>query len=93
MKARLAFAMSMGIDFDTYLIDEVTSVGDAAFRERSEEILGERLQHRAAVIVSHNLPLLQRMCRSAIVLENGCAQWFDCVDEAVNAHRERMRTA
>ena len=90
MKARLAFAVSMGIDFDTYLIDEVTSVGDAAFREKSEEILAERLQHRAAVVVSHNLPLLQRMCGSAIVLENGHAHLFDSVDEAVNSHRERM---
>ena len=92
MKARLAFAMSMGIDFDTYLIDEVTSVGDAAFREKSEALLAERLEYRAAVVVSHNLPLLQRICRSAIVLENGRAQWFDCVDDAVSAHRERMKT-
>ena len=93
MKARLAFAISMGIDFDTYLIDEVTSVGDAAFREKSEDVLAERLEQRAAVVVSHNLPLLQRMCRSAIVLENGQARWFDCVDDAVDAHRERMKTA
>ena len=44
MRARLGFATSMGIDFDTYLIDEVTSVGDESFREKSEEMLGERLE-------------------------------------------------
>ncbi len=93
MKARLAFAVSMGIDFDAYLIDEVTSVGDAAFREKSEELLAERLEHRAAIVVSHNLPLLQRICRSAVVLENGRARWFDCVEDAINAHREGMKTA
>ncbi len=93
MKARLAFAISMGIDFDTYLIDEVTSVGDAAFRQKSEEILAARLQHRAAVVVSHNLPLLQRMCQAAIVLEDGQARWFDCIDEAVSVHHACMTTA
>ncbi|MGI9393711.1 MAG: ABC transporter ATP-binding protein [Boseongicola sp.] len=93
MKARLAFAVSMAIDFDTYLIDEVTSVGDAAFRESSEELLAERLKYRAAVVVSHNLPLLQRICRSAVVLENGRARWFDSVDDAINIHRQRMRTS
>ncbi|MGI9389450.1 MAG: ABC transporter ATP-binding protein [Boseongicola sp.] len=93
MKARLAFAVSMGIDFDTYLIDEVTSVGDAAFRKKSEELLAERLGYRAAVVVSHSMPLLQRICRSAIMLENGHAQWFDCVDDAIRAHRECMKTA
>ena len=90
MKARLAFAVSMGIDFDTYLIDEVTSVGDAAFREKSEEILSRRLCRRAAVVVSHNLPLLARICGTAIVLERGRARNFECVDDAIAAHRERM---
>lgn len=90
MKARLAFALSMGIDFDTYLFDEVTSVGDAAFREKSEALLVERLTHRSALVVSHNLPLLERMCSAAVVLENGHAQWFDDVPDAIAVHRRNM---
>ena len=87
MKARLAFAVSMGIDFDTYLIDEVTSVGDAAFRAKLEAVLAERIRDRSAIVVSHNLPLLARMCSAAVVLENGRATWFDDVDAAISAHR------
>ena len=90
MKARLAFAMSMALDFDTYLIDEVTSVGDAAFREKSEALLSERMAEKAAIVVSHNLPLLARMCQAAVVLERGRAQWFDDVEEAIDDHRRRL---
>jgi len=93
MKARLAFAVSMSVDFDTLLIDEVTSVGDAAFRARSEDLLVERLRTRAAVIVSHNLPLLQRLCQSAVVLENGRARIFDDVGAAIAHHRETVMAA
>lgn len=93
MKARLAFAASMTIDFDTFLIDEVTSVGDAAFRERSERVLMERLQNRAAVVVSHNLPLLQRLCQSAVVLEKGQATLFQDVGAAIAHHRSTVMPA
>ena len=87
MKARLAFAVSMGIDFDTYLIDEVTSVGDAAFRAKSEDVLADRIRDRAAIVVSHNLPLLARMCQAAVILEQGRAVWFDDVDAAIALHK------
>ncbi|QMU58585.1 MAG: ATP-binding cassette domain-containing protein [Boseongicola sp.] len=90
MKARLAFAVSMGIDFDTYLIDEVTSVGDASFREKSEAMLMSRLQNKAAIVVSHNLPLLSRLCKSALVLENGTGVWFNDVDDAIAAHEANL---
>ena len=90
MKARLAFAVSMGIDFDTYLIDEVTSVGDAAFRAKSEFVLEDRIRERAAIVVSHNLPLLQRMCSAAVVIERGHAMWFDDVGAAIAAHRAAL---
>ena len=90
MRARLAFAVSMGIDFDTYLIDEVTSVGDAAFREKSEAILEERIADRAAIVVSHNLPLLARMCSAAVLIEGGKATWFDDVDACIDAHRKML---
>ena len=90
MRARLAFAVSMGIDFDTYLIDEVTSVGDAAFREKSEAVLEERIADRAAIVVSHNLPLLARMCSAAVLIEGGKATWFDDVDACIDAHRKML---
>lgn len=91
MKARLGFATSMGVDFDTYLIDEVTSVGDEAFREKCETMLKHRLESRGAIVVSHSAPMLKRMCTSSIVIEGGRATWFDDVETGLRQHRENMR--
>ena len=91
MKARLAFSVSMAIDFDTYLIDEVTSVGDAAFRDQSEAMLADRLSTRGAIVVSHSLPLLERMCDAAVVLHTGKATWFEDVSVAIAHHRATLK--
>jgi capsular polysaccharide transport system ATP-binding protein len=93
MRARLGFATSMGMDFDTYLIDEVTSVGDESFRQKSEAMLRDRLQTRGAIVVSHSGPLLKRMCEAAVVIENGEAVWFDDVETALRQHRANMNMA
>ncbi len=90
MRARLAFAVSMGIDFGTYLIDEITSVGDEAFRQKSEALLCARLETRGAIVVSHSAPMLKRLCDAAVVIENGEATWFDTVEQALRQHRANM---
>lgn len=90
MRARLGFALSMGIGFDTYLIDEVTAVGDMAFRASCEAALGDRLQDRGAVVVSHSLDFLRRVCTAGVVLEDGRAMWFDEIDAAIDAYRAAM---
>ncbi len=93
MRARLGFALSMGIGFDTYLVDEVTAVGDAAFRETCEAALASRLKDRGAVIVSHSLGFLRRVCDAGVVIEDGRAAWFDDIDSAVAAHQASFATA
>lgn len=93
MRARLGFALSMGIGFDTYLVDEITAVGDAAFREACEAALAERLSHRGAVIVSHSLGFLRRVCDAGVVIEAGRAKWHDDIDAAIEAHRALMSAA
>ena len=90
MKARLAFAVSLGLPFDTYLIDEVTAVGDAAFRRRSEGLLHDRLTRSGAIIVSHSLDLLSRLCTSGAVLENGRLFFYAKVERAIDHHSHRM---
>lgn len=90
MKARLGFSLSMGLDFDFYLIDEVTAVGDAKFREKSSETLRCKLNHSAAIIVSHSLGLVKEMCDAAVVLVEGHARKFDDVDEAIAVHKSAM---
>ena len=71
MKSRLAFGMSMAMHFDTYLIDEITAVGDVGFRAKSEAMLRERLRESGAIFVSHNPEQMQTVCQSGVVLQNG----------------------
>jgi len=91
MRARLAFGVSMGIKFDTYLIDEVTAVGDAGFRAKSALVFASRMQKSSGIFVSHSMAMIKQMCDSAAVLENGALQFFDTVDEAIALHQENMK--
>lgn len=93
MRARLAFGLSMGLGFDTYLVDEVTAVGDAAFRERSSELFRERLQRAGAIVVSHSMPQLRELCDMGAVLEQGKLRLFEDVGEAIDCHLANMARA
>lgn len=86
MRARLAFGLSLAIEFDCYLIDEVISVGDSIFRRRCEEELFARRRDRAFIIASHDLNFLQETCRSAIVVESGRAKLFDDIELAIEVY-------
>lgn len=90
MRARLAFGASMGIGFDTYLIDEVTSVGDAAFRAKSADLLEARLRASGAIVVSHGKGMLRRLCDSAVLLDGGQLYWFEDLDAALDLHEARL---
>ena len=92
MRSRLAFGVSMGIRFDTYLVDEVTSVGDANFRRKSEAVFQDRMATSGAIVVSHSMDLILRLCRAGVVLEQGALTWHDDVREAV-AHHDRNMAA
>ncbi|WP_208353758.1 ABC transporter ATP-binding protein [Pseudaestuariivita rosea] len=91
MRSRLAFGVSMGIRFDTYLIDEVTSVGDAAFREKSQKVLKQRLEDSGAIVVSHSMPLLRQLCQAGAVLEDGQLHYHDTIDAAIIHHQSIMK--
>lgn len=91
MRSRLAFGVSMGIRFDTYLVDEVTSVGDARFKEKANEVFMERIGASGAIVVSHSMGLLKRLCSQAAVLENGELKMYGDVEEAIDRHMINMR--
>lgn len=93
MRARLAFAASMGIGFDTYLIDEISSVGDQSFRDFSTAMLRERVAGAGAVVVAHNMRILRDICDCGMVLEAGRLTWFDDIDEAIATHQRAMASA
>ncbi|PID95759.1 MAG: ABC transporter ATP-binding protein [Alphaproteobacteria bacterium] len=93
MRARLAMGASMGIDFDTYLVDEVTSVGDASFRAKSRQIFMERMKNSSSVVVSHSMPFIRKTCTRAAILSNGKLTVYDDVDKAIHIHEKNMGVA
>ena len=90
MKSRLTFGASMGIRFDTYLVDEVTAVGDATFKRKSRAVFRDRMKHSSAIMVSHSMNQIRQFCDAGIVLENGQMQYFDDLDEAIACHEAIM---
>jgi capsular polysaccharide transport system ATP-binding protein len=90
MRSRLTFGASMGIRFDTYLVDEVTAVGDAAFRRKSQMVFAERMRSASAIMVNHALPQLREFCDAGLVLEGGRITYFDNLDEAIALHERQM---
>lgn len=92
MKGRLSFGINMGLKFDTYLIDEVTAVGDAAFREKSEAVFQDRLRESGALFVSHAMGSMRRICQAGAVLEQGHLTYYDDINEAIDHHQRNMNT-
>lgn len=90
MKSRLAFGISIGIPFDTYLVDEVTSVGDAAFRRKSRTVFQERMRDAGAVVVSHSMTEMRQFCEAGAVLEDGVLTYFDDIEDAIAMHQANM---
>lgn len=90
MRSRLAMGCSMGIHFDTYLVDEVTSVGDAEFREKSQRVFTDRVQNASAIVVSHSMPMIRRLCTMGAVLDRGHLSVFDKIDDAIAYHEYIM---
>lgn len=90
MRARLAFAISMVVDFDCFLIDEVVAVGDARFHEKCHHELFEKRKDRAMIIVSHDAPYIREHCRSVGVLEAGSLKMFDDFDEGYDYYRREV---
>jgi len=90
MKSRLTFGASMGIRFDTYLVDEVTAVGDATFKRKSRAVFVDRMRHSSAIMVSHSMGQLRQFCNAGIVLEDGQMQYFDDLDEAIAQHEKML---
>jgi capsular polysaccharide transport system ATP-binding protein len=86
MGARLAFGVSLAIDFDCYIVDEITGAGDERFRVRSEEALQSRRERGTLVMVSHDSHTLLRYCDRGAVVFGGTVTLYDTIQEAVDIH-------
>lgn len=90
MRTRLAFAISMAIEFDCYLIDEVIAVGDARFHEKCRIELFEKRADRSMLMVSHQAESIRNHCHRASVLERGVLHNFDNVDDAYHFYNQEI---
>lgn len=90
MRARLAFAISMVVDFDCYLVDEIAAVGDSRFQKKCHEELFVKRADRSRVIVSHDPNFVRAHCDRAAVLVDGKLKQFDDLDEAFAYYSECM---
>lgn len=87
MKARLAFGLSMAINFDCYLIDEITAVGDASFRKKSQQALARKMTHAQIIMVSHSAETIQSYCDCGLLLTHDGLCYYDDVDSLIHAYR------
>jgi capsular polysaccharide transport system ATP-binding protein len=90
MRSRIIFGTAMGVRFDTYLVDEVTAVGDASFRRKSRAVFHDRMKRSSAVMVSHNMREMKQYCDSGVILEKGRMTYFDNIDEAIEQHEKNL---
>ncbi len=90
MRARVAFGLSIVFDFDYYLIDELTSVGDAAFRAKAQAEFKKIRERASLIFVSHNMAMLQEACDAAIVLGGGNAVYYPDIDRGIDAYEETL---
>ncbi len=86
MRARLAFALMLAIDFECFLIDEVISVGDHGFQQKSHDELFVKRAHCSMILVSHDVHIIKRYCTKALVLKNGRGRVFEDIDYAISIY-------
>jgi capsular polysaccharide transport system ATP-binding protein len=90
MKSRLQFALSLAIEFDVYISDEVTAAGDAAFTKKAAAAFKGLADKAGLIMVSHGEGTLKQFCQSGIWLNEGKAHWFENIDDALVAYNESL---
>lgn len=88
MRSRLGFGLSMAFHFDYYLIDEVTAVGDASFKEKSARLMQDRRNQSQFLMVNHSMGTLKKFCDTAIFLGRSGVAYYNNIEEAVSAYQE-----
>lgn len=91
MRARLAFAVCLAIDFDVYLIDEVTEVGDQRFRRKCADAFRARMAHSDIVLVSHNPQTIRQYCDRGAILADGALSLYDEIGAALTRYHRMLQ--
>ena len=91
MRARLAFAVCLAIDFDVYLIDEVTEVGDQRFRRKCADAFRARMAHSDIILVSHNPQTIRQYCDRGAILADGALSLYDEIGAALTRYHRILQ--
>jgi len=93
MRSRVAFGMSMAFDFDYYLIDEVTAVGDPQFKSKSQAVLKERLTRSKVIMVSHAMSEIAKYCDVVVLVDRGNTVLYENVKQGIDAYQQQAGAA
>ncbi len=93
MRARLAFAVCLAIDFDIYLIDEVTEIGDQRFRRKCAEAFRDRILRSDIILVTHNPHTIRQYCDRGAVLANGELTLYNDIGAALQRYHRVLQEA
>lgn len=86
MRSRLNFGLSLAFDFDVYLSDEATAVGDRSFKAKASKAFKDKVGEASLIMVSHSEGILQDLCQAGIYLKDGQAHWYDNIKDAIAAY-------
>jgi capsular polysaccharide transport system ATP-binding protein len=86
MCARLTFGISLALEFDCYLIDEATAVGDARFQDKCERALMERRERGSLIMVSHSPKTLRDYCDMGAIIKDGRLTAYENIEEAIEIY-------
>ena len=87
MRQKLAFGLSMAIDFDVYLIDETLSVGDARFRKKCDAVFTEKAKRSNLIVVSHQISTIRKYSDKILLIHKGDATIYDDVEQAISIYQ------
>lgn len=87
MRSKFSFAVSMAFDFDIYLTDEISSVGDARFKQKCIDTFNQKRETASLIMVSHDMKNLRQQCDMGILLRNGQLEIFDNIDDAIRIYQ------
>ncbi|MGM9402886.1 ABC transporter ATP-binding protein [Aliiroseovarius sp. KMU-71] len=88
MKARLAFGLSLAIDFDCYLIDEITAVGDRRFKMKSQAAFDTKLGRSNVIMISHSEAAIRSYCDAGLLLLDGALYYYDDIATLVADYKK-----
>jgi len=86
MKSRISFGLSLAFDFDVYISDEATAVGDRAFKAKAKELFESKTGQASLIMVSHSEGILKELCQAGVYLKKGSAFWYDDINDAIAAY-------